>query len=266
MSAEAMKITDRRAMTVLANEPTAAAVTISPMQMLAQAFQQGMPLETIKELRKIQKEWEADEALRKFNEAFAAFKAEAIVIVKSTTIKDGPLKGKKHATLFDVVGVVTPRLSAYGLSISWKLTKDDPSWMEVTCTLRHAAGHCESVSMGGGPDTGPGRNAIQARGSTKAYLERYTATAILGLAAQDADDDGNGAGKKQAADGPKAPDGYEDWRADMTALADEGMERLTKTWSTSSADFRRYVIKADEQWWDETKAKAVKADKKAKQS
>ncbi len=39
-------------------------------------------------------------------------------------------------------------------------------------------------------DTGPGRNAIQARGSAKSYLERYTATAILGLAAQDADKDG----------------------------------------------------------------------------
>ena len=47
--------------------------------------------------------------------------------------------------------------------------------------------------MGGAPDTGPGRNAIQARGSSKTYLERYTATAILGLAAQDADKDGNDA-------------------------------------------------------------------------
>lgn len=180
---------------------------MNPMQMVALAVQQGMPLETLREIRQMQKEWEADEALRKFNEAFAAFKAEAIVIVKGTTINDGPLKGKKHANLFDVVSAVTPGLSAHGLSIAWKLTRDDKDWMEVTCTLRHAAGHSESVSMGGGPDTGPGRNAIQARGSTKTYLERYTATAILGLAAQDADDDGNKAGggrelitEKQAAD------------------------------------------------------------------
>lgn len=181
--------------------------TMNPMQMVALALQQGLPLETLREVRQMQKEWEADEAVRKFNEAFAAFKAEAIVIVKGTEIKDGPLKGKKHADLFDVVGAVTPKLSAHGLSIAWKLTKDEPTWMEVTCTLRHAAGHSESVSMGGGPDTGPGRNAIQARGSTKTYLERYTATAILGLAAQDADDDGRKGGgdadlitEKQAAD------------------------------------------------------------------
>lgn len=207
MSVEATKITDRRAMTVLTNEPTTTAVAISPMQMLAHAVQQGVPLETIRELRQLQKEWESDEARRQFNEAFAAFKAEAIVIVKGTEIKDGPLKGKKHANLFDVVSAVTPKLSEFGLAISWKLTKDDKDWLEVTCTLRHSAGHFETVSMGSGPDTGPGRNAIQARCSAKTYLERYTATAILGLAAQDADDDGNKAGgglelisEKQAAD------------------------------------------------------------------
>lgn len=205
MSAEAMKVTDRRAVATM-EQSTAVSTVITPMEMLAVAVKQGADLEKMRMLMDLKREWEADEARRKFNEAFAAFKAEAIVIVKGTTIKDGPLKGKKHADLFDVVGAVTPKLSAHGLSIAWKLTKDDKDWMEVTCTLRHAAGHSESVSMGGGPDTGPGRNAIQARGSTKTYLERYTATAILGLAAQDADDDGNKAGsaelitEKQAAD------------------------------------------------------------------
>lgn len=240
------------------------ATTMSPMQMVALAVQQGLPLETLREIRQMQKEWEADEARRKFNEAFAAFKAEAIVIVKGTEIKDGPLKGKKHADLFDVVGAVTPKLSAHGLSIAWKLTKDEKDWMEVTCTLRHAAGHSESVSMGGGPDGGPGRNAIQARGSTKTYLERYTATAILGLAAQDADDDGNSASKK--ADPVEAPEGFDNWQADMTARADEGLEALTSSWKASPDALRRHVIKHHDDWWTATKAKAVKADKKAKAS
>lgn len=180
---------------------------MNPMQMLGHAVQQGMPIETLRELMQLKREWEADEARRQFNEAFAAFKAEAIIIIKGTTIADGPLKGKKHANLFDVVSAVTPKLSAHGLTIAWKLTKDEPSWMEVTCTLRHSAGHSETVSMGSGPDLGPGRNAIQARCSAKTYLERYTATAILGLAAQEADDDGNKANggpelitEKQAAD------------------------------------------------------------------
>lgn len=237
---------------------------MNPMQMLAFAVQQGADLDKLRTLMDLKREWEADEARCRFNEAFAAFKAEAIVIVKSTTIKDGPLKGKKHANLFDVVVAVTPKLSAHKLGISWKLSKDEKDWMEVTCTLRHAAGHSESVSMGGGPDIGPGRNAIQARGSTKAYLERYTATAILGLAAKDDDDDGNSAGKKPEA--VDAPQGYENWKTDMTAKADEGLQALTETWKASADVLRRHAIKHDDDWWSDTKARAAKADKKAKAS
>lgn len=152
------------------------------------------------DLLQAKRDMEADEARRAFNRAFADFKAEAVKIIKGTEIKDGPLKGKKHANLFDVVSATTPALSKHGLTISWKPTKDEPTWIEVTCILRHVAGHSESVSMGGAPDAGPGRNAIQSRGSAKSYLERYTATAILGLAAQDGDDDGNGAAPEPVSD------------------------------------------------------------------
>jgi hypothetical protein len=88
-----------------------------------------------------------------------------------------------------------PALSRHGLSSSWKLTKDDRDWIEVTCYLRHVGGHEESVSMGGPPDTGGAKNAIQARASTKTYLERYTMKAITGLSEQDDDNDGAGAGR-----------------------------------------------------------------------
>ena len=164
------------------------------------ALDPNFDVDKLKSLLDVKERWDANEAKKAFNAAFAAFKAEAVKIVKRTEVKDGPLKGKFHANLFDVVDAVTPHLSAHALTISWKLTKDEKDWMEVTCTLRHAGGHSESVSMGGAPDTGPGRNAIQARGSAKSYLERYTATSILGLAAQDADNDGNGGGSSKGMD------------------------------------------------------------------
>lgn len=170
------------------------AVTVTPMHMLQMAVEQNADIDKLQKLMDLQERWEANQAKQRFNEAFSAFKAEAIKIIKRTQVKDGPLKGKFHANLFDVVDAVTPKLSLHGLAISWKLTKDEKDWMEVTCILRHAGGHSETVSMCSAPDSGPGRNAIQARASAKSYLERYTATAILGLAAQDADDDGKGAG------------------------------------------------------------------------
>lgn len=168
------------------------AVVATPAQLLQIAVERGADLAYIEKLMELKERHDANEARKEHAQAFAAFKADAVTIVKGKLITDGPLKGKKHADLFDVVSAVSPALAAHGLSISWKPTKDDKDWIEVTCYLRHAAGHVESVSMGGAPDTGPGRNAIQARCSTKTYLERYTATAILGMAAQDADDDGAG--------------------------------------------------------------------------
>jgi hypothetical protein len=106
---------------------------------------------------------------------------EAVTIIKNRNVTAGPLSGKKYAELFAIVNAVTPALSRHGLSSSWKITKDDKEWIEVTCTLKHTGGHTESVSMGGPPDVGGAKNAIQARASTVSYLERYTLKAITGL-------------------------------------------------------------------------------------
>lgn len=149
-------------------------------------------LAMLKAKAEMDREDRVEASVRAFAEAFAAFKAEAVQIIKTKEIKDGPLKGKKHAELGIIVDAVTPALSKHGLSTSWKITKDAPDWLEVTCTLRHVGGYSESIAQGGPPDAGPGRNAIQARSSTNTYLERLTTLSILGLAAKDQDDDGAG--------------------------------------------------------------------------
>lgn len=169
------------------------AIQANPMSMLAVAVQNGMDLDTIKELRALQKDWEADEARKAFNNAFAAFKAEAVQIIKNKAVDAGPLSGKKYAELFAVVNAITPALSRHGLSAAWKITKDEKDWIEVTCILKHALGHSDSVSMGGPPDAGGAKSAIQARASTVTYLERYTLKAITGVSEQGEDKDGGDA-------------------------------------------------------------------------
>jgi hypothetical protein len=168
------------------------------MGLLQVAMSQNADMDKLMKLMDMQERWEANEARKAFNAAFSAFKSESVAIIKNTEVKLGPLAGSKYANLFDVVNAVIPALSKHGLSHSWKLTKDDKDWMEVTCTIRHILGHSESVAMGAAPDTGPGRNAIQARGSAKSYLERYTLLAATGMAASDTDTDGNTSdGKKE---------------------------------------------------------------------
>ena len=176
--------------------------TLNPGALLQLAVERGDSIDMLTKLMDLKDRYDAKLALEAFNAAFAAFKAEAVVLIRNKLIKDGPLKGKKHAGLDDAVNAATPALSKHGLSVSWAVKQDRATHeLEVTCTVRHVAGHSESVGMVGMPDTGPGRNSIQAIGSTKTYLERYTYTAILGLAAQDADDDGAGGAPTQGAEG-----------------------------------------------------------------
>lgn len=165
---------------------------ITPIQLLGMAVQQGASIDQLERLMALKREYEKDQARQAYNAAFASFKAEAIQIIKNREIKAGPLSGKKYAELFAVIEAITPALSKHGLSTSWKLTKDERDWIEVTCTLSHVAGHSESVSMGSPPDSGGAKNAIQARASAVTYLERYTLKAICGVAEQDDDDDGEG--------------------------------------------------------------------------
>lgn len=163
----------------------------NPAYLLQLAVEQGADLDKLERLMALQERWEADQARKAYNAAFTAFKAEAVKILKGRKVTDGPLKGKSYAELHDVVDAVTPALSAHGLSAAWKLTKDEKDWLEVTCTLKHVGGHAESVSMGGSPDVGGAKNAIQARASSVTYLQRYTLKAITGLSEHDDDTDGN---------------------------------------------------------------------------
>jgi hypothetical protein len=210
----------------------AIATTATPADLLRIAVENGADLDRLERLMALQERWQAAEAERAYNVAFSAFKAEAVRIIKNRRVTDGPLKGKGYAELFAVVNAVTPALSAHGLHASWKLTKDERDWLEVTCTLKHVGGHSESVSMGGPPDAGGAKNAIQARASTVSYLERYTLKAITGLSEQEDDNDG---GRGEEAENPLMDAGRD--------AAMGGMKPLTAWWGTLSARDRGALSK-----------------------
>lgn len=176
----------------------------TPTAMLGMAVAKGMSPETIKGFMDLQERWEKTEAVKAYNAAFSGFKAEAIVVLRNRAVTQGPLAGKKYAELHSVVDAVTPALSKHGLSASWRLTKDEKDWLEVTCTLKHVLGHSESVSMGGPPDVGGAKSALQARASTITFLERYTLKAACGVSEQ-GDDNNGGNGKPEAT--PPDPEG-----------------------------------------------------------
>lgn len=195
--------TNETAIAVQSSRQVAApAIPSGPMANAIAFLQAGGTMETLERMMAMQKEHNAALAEQAYNAAFSAFKAEAVRIVKAKEVTAGPLNGKSYAELFNVVDAVTPALSKHGLSTSWKITKDEPQWIEVTCTLKHIDGHSEAVSMGGPPDSGGAKNKIQERASTVSYLQRYTLKAVCGVAEGGQDDDGNG-GRQQSSIDPE---------------------------------------------------------------
>jgi hypothetical protein len=163
-----------------------------PMQMIDNAVRAGASMDTLEKLFALQERYEANEARKQYVAALAAFKAQGLRVHKDRTVSQGAGRPTyKHATLSNIIETIAPALADHGLSATWS-TSQEPHGITVTCILRHAAGHMESVSLTGQPDAGPGRNNIQAIGSTITYLQRYTLMAITGVAASDQDDDGTG--------------------------------------------------------------------------
>jgi len=62
--------------------------------------------------------------------------------------------------------------------------------IEVTCIITHRDGHSERTTMVGPEDFSGFKNAMQSRGSSTTYLERYCLIGALGLVTADSDNDG----------------------------------------------------------------------------
>ena len=137
------------------------------------------------------------QAVRAFNAAMAAAKAEFDPIIKRHLVdyvnKTGGRTTYKHEDLADIENAVKPALSAHGLNYRFRGSSNPNDPVAVTCILSHSAGHFEETTLTAGADNSGGKNSIQAVGSSIRYLQRYTLTLALGLAAG-RNDDGKAAG------------------------------------------------------------------------
>lgn len=234
-------------------EPRRRVPNATPMQMLAIAVERGDSIEQLRQLMDLRDRWEAAENKKAYVTAFAAFKKNMPDVVKDMLNKQ---YGSDYSSLANLVNTTNRALGEYGLHATWK-PDTTTNVIAITCLVTHVDGHSESVTISGPPDTSGTKNPLQAIKSTLTYLEGATFQAITGVVARSAskDDDGNGAGKKPEV---AAPAGYDNWHADMSALADEGIEKLQAAWKSSKDEFRRHVVKHDELWWEGTKRKASK--------
>jgi hypothetical protein len=167
----------------------------TPMSMLQIAVQKGMDAATIKDLLALQKEYEANEARKAFNEAMAEAKSEIPVIHKNKEVDFTSSKGRtnyRYEDLAEIARTVDPILAKHGLSYRFRTSSNVNEPVMVTCIIAHRLGHSEENTLAAGKDDSGNKNSIQAIGSTLTYLQRMTLKASLGLSAS-TDDDGRGA-------------------------------------------------------------------------
>lgn len=178
------------------DESALAARTSDVDRLVTLAVEGGAAVETLRELLSLRREAKADAARDAYTEAMAQFRAKCPPIVKTRVVDFTSQKGQtryRHAGLSESIEQIKAVLGECGLSHSWRTEQPD-GMVKVACTVTHAFGHSETTSLSAPVDLSGNKNPIQAIGSTVTYLERYTLFALLGLAAQEEDDDGQGAG------------------------------------------------------------------------
>jgi hypothetical protein len=163
---------------------------MTPMDMVYHVVQSGQPIEVVREMMALSREIKQEQAREAFDRAIAGAKSEISPIVRNATGHNS----KRYADFSAIARTVDPILSKHGLSYRFKTSQTDK--ISVTCVVSHEQGHSEETTLSGPADASGSKNAIQAIGSTLTYLQRYSLTAALGLAAAN-DDDGRAAGKSE---------------------------------------------------------------------
>jgi hypothetical protein len=162
----------------------------SPQAMMMAAIDKGVDLDKLEKFLILQERYDQNQARKAYHVAMAAFKTEDIKVIKD---KINAQYKSKYSSEDSLLNTVNPFLSKHDLSAAFSFSQKDG--FMVTCTITHAMGHSESVSLTGPVDTSGSKNALQQIKSTATYLRKATFEAITGIASSDSegDDDGNGA-------------------------------------------------------------------------
>ena len=183
------------------------------------------------------------------NEIAAAL-AKAQGVMKNAALnKVNPHFKSKYADLAGIRDTVIPALTGNGIAVvqtldggavMTRLMHSSGQWIESACPI-------------------PTGQDMQKMGSAITYARRYSLSAICGIAA-DEDDDANATVEK--ASGPKAvtkaPDGFEDFLADLEIVAGEGSEALKAAWTKAQPYMRKHLTDTAPATWEALKAKAAK--------
>jgi ERF superfamily protein len=194
---------------IVAGQPGQNSVAISdePQTMLstiiALAKDPSVDVEKLQALLAMQERMEVRQAEVEFNQALARLAGQMPRIKKNGRVELGPGKGSyPFAKWEDIDRIIRPLMDAEGFTLSFtsQPRTAEGGGLIVTGILKHRQGHSLSASMPLPLDTGPGRNNLQAGGSTLSYGKRYCAEMLLNIVREGEDDDGAKGGAEPISD------------------------------------------------------------------
>lgn len=197
----------------------------------------------------------AHEAKAEFDAEFAAMLPELPTIQEKGRTDKG-----QYARLEDIIPAVKPILARHGFALSFRTEWPGNGTVRIVGVLSHRNGHSRESAFEGEADKSGSKNSIQALGSTVSYGRRYTTNDLLCLVSSP-DDDGH------RSSAPSTPDGFDDWWDDLQALADEGIDALTKFWQQEYKAHKplcAYVLEHRAKAWAALKDRAERATKAQK--
>lgn len=160
-----------------------------------------VPVEKLEQMFELHRKVQADAARRAFHAALSELQAElpTVAALGKITGEDKEIKQKvtrsRYAKWEDVNEAIRPHLTRHGFALSFRISQPaDASRVNVTAVLSHRDGHAEETSLHLPNDPSGGKNNVQAWGSSVSYGKRYTAFALLNIAARGEDDDAQKAG------------------------------------------------------------------------
>jgi hypothetical protein len=134
------------------------------------------------------------EAQSEFNRALARMNIDDLRVLKNGTVNVPGKVSYKFAKWEDMDRVIRPLMQREGFTLSFDTGTTPTGGLVVIGELLHEGGHSRTARIPLALDTGPGRNALQAMGSTVSYGKRYVTEMLLNIVREDEDDDGQEGG------------------------------------------------------------------------
>lgn len=182
----------------MANDMTTTDNSGQVFALLEKAVAEGTDPAALEKLVDLQERILDKQAAQAYADAMAAFQAVCPPIIRSASGHHG-----KYADYETIMHTIGPPLADNGLSVSFDNRPDcQPNMICLDVIVMHRLGHSVRFHVPSMPDDKSGsKNALQGRGSSMKYAQRYGIIMALNLRdTGEADDDGGAGGAKLITD------------------------------------------------------------------